>query len=175
MALDFSKLKKAIKDINEKLPGKFNPVDSNKSELASSFLTFVAGISDEDERLLEEETILYYNLLSENPDEAVDVSEDTSKKPALEKGVAKKAVKVAKPRRCRVHFTGPSVSTTTYATMLICDNPTFSCEQIRNLLLAQGRSISKNTIDTMYAEDRKVLAYLAFKGLIKISGDEDDK
>jgi hypothetical protein len=74
--------------------------------------------------------------------------------------------KLRKAQRCSVRFDGDKVSTITRATMLIVDNPELSCHAIYALLLGEGRNISRSTLDVLYAEDRKVIAYFKYKGLI---------
>jgi hypothetical protein len=178
MSVDFSKLKTAIVDVNVKFPGLVTTTNKNKNSLAAEFLAAVESLSDEQADTLDASTVILYNSMVEAPDLVTTPTEPPAPKPAPKTPVAAtKPPSRSKPRgakKSRVVFEGPDVSSSTRVTVFICDHPELSSSEITEFMLAEGRKISKSTIDVIYSEVHKVLDYLEYKGLIKLNRPSED-
>lgn len=172
MSLDFNALKTAIGDINKKFPGKIDPVDKDKNALAQAFLKVVFELTDDEAAKLQPDTILLYNSMMENPDNAKEpepAPEVTATAKEAEKARKAPPSRVSEPKRrdrdVFAKFQG-KVSPTARVTMICCDHPEMSCQEVKNMLLAEGMKAASSTVDVEYANAHKVLAYLALKGKI---------
>ena len=151
MKINFDMLKAAIVEVNEKFPNLID-LDKDRNGLSEDFMVKLGGLTDAEwEQLPVKAANLYNNAVKQAE--------------AAEK-IKKKVSKMVAQRRSRVKYEGADVSTTTRATVLICENMDMSCLSILNLLTSEGRKIAKSTLDTIYVEDHKVFGYLASKGIL---------
>lgn len=176
MSVDFIKLKEAITEVNTKFPNRISLLDKNRSELAQEFVHIVSTMSDEDAEKLNAETIILFNTMVDNPNKQAEPTEAappvTVTKAEVTKNRKSAPLRVNEPNKQRkrkdptLKFRMSSISHTARITVLCVENPEMTSSQILSLMVAEGRTIARSTLDVEYACCHKTMAYLGMKGLL---------